>query len=138
MAELKTKQTNESFVKFLNTIEDEGKRKDCFQIAEMMKKVSKCEPRMWGPGIIGFGNYHYKYESGREGDMCMIGFSPRKQNITLYLMGAIANHPDLLEKLGKHTTGKGCLYIKKLSDIDPDILSRVIKNSFVFMKNKYG
>ncbi|MEO8412772.1 MAG: DUF1801 domain-containing protein [Ginsengibacter sp.] len=138
MAENKTKQTAGNFVTFLNTIEDEGKRKDCFQIAEMMKVISTCEPKMWGPAIIGFGNYHYTYESGREGDMCMIGFSPRKQHITLYLMGAIANHPDLLEKLGKHTTSKGCLYIKKLSDIDPEILSTLIKNSFVFMKNKYG
>src|SRR5450432_2646881 len=98
MAELKTKETNESVVKFLNTIEDTAKRKDCFEIAEMMKRESKYEPKMWGTGIVGFGRYHYKYESGHEGDICLVGFSPRKQNITLYIMGGINDHHDLLTK----------------------------------------
>ncbi|MGH2646711.1 MAG: DUF1801 domain-containing protein, partial [Ginsengibacter sp.] len=102
------------------------------------KDISKSEPKMWGPTIVGFGQYHYKYESGHEGDMCIIGFSPRKQNITLYISGSINNHPELLEKLGKHKTGKGCLYINRLSDIDHGILKKLIKASFVFMKKKYG
>ncbi len=138
MADIKTKKTDESFVKFLNTVQDETKRKDCFAIAEMMKTISKCEPKMWGTAIIGFGSYHYKYESGHEGDMCMIGFSPRKQNITLYISGGINNHPELLEKLGKHKTSKGCLYINKLSDIDSEILKKLIKAAFTHMKNKHG
>ena len=135
MAELKTKQTDENVAKFLNSIEDVNKRKDCFEIAEMIKEESKYEPKMWGTAIVGFGSYHYKYESGHEGDMCLIGFSPRKQAITLYMMGAI-NHPDLLKKLGKHKTGKGCLYINKLSDIDTKILRELIKVSIDFVKNK--
>lgn len=138
MAENKTKQTDENFIKFLNTIDDETKRKDCFAIAEMMKTISKTEPKMWGPAIIGFGSYHYKYESERERDMCITGFSPRKQNITLYVVDAINNHPELLEKLGKHKTGKGCLYINKLNDIDLVIPKKIIKSSFDFVTNKYG
>jgi hypothetical protein len=136
MAELKTKQTDESVVKFLNTIQDATRRKDCFEIAEMMKRASKCPPKMWGTAIIGFGSYHYKYESGHEGDACLIGFSPRKQNITLYILGGIINHRDLLNKLGKHKTGKGCLYINKLSDVDALILEELIKISFDSSKNK--
>src|SRR6185503_18955568 len=120
-----TKKTDESFAKFLNAIQDEGKRKDCFAIAEMMKNISKCEPKMWGTAIVGFGTYHYKYESGHEGDMCMIGFSPRKQSITLYISGGINKHPDLLEKLGKHKTGKSRLYINMLSDVNTDVLNRL-------------
>ena len=135
MAELKTKQTDESVVKFLNLVEDETKRKDCFAIVEMMKQVTKSEPKMWGTSIVGFGSYHYKYESGHEGDSCLIGFSPRKQNITLYLMGMFKDQ-DLLQKLGKHKTGKGCLYVNKLSDIDIKVLKQLIKNSIVFIKNK--
>ena len=130
MAENKTKQTNESFVKFLNTIEDETKRKDCFTIAEMMRTISKCEPKMWGTAIVGFGTRHYKYESGREGDICKIGFSPRKNNITLYIMSGINNNPELLAKLGKYKTSKGCLYINKLSDVDKKILEKLIKAAF--------
>ena len=137
MAEIKTKKTDENFAKFLNTIQDDTKRKDCFAIAEMMKNVSKYEPKMWGTAIVGFGSYHYKYESGHEGDMCMIGFSPRKQNITLYVSGGINNHPELLEKLGKHKTGKGCLYINKLSDVDIELLKEIIKAAYSHMKNKY-
>lgn len=128
-AELKTKVNNASVESFLNTIKDEEVRKDCFEIAEMMKRASKEKPKMWGPSIIGFGSYHYKYESGREGDSPLIGFSPRKQNITLYvLLGADYENP-LLKKLGKHTTGKGCLYIKKLADVDKKVLQELIDKS---------
>lgn len=138
MAEIKTKKTDESFSKFLNIIEDETKRNDCFEIAEMMKQVSKCEPKMWGTAIIGFDSYHYKYESGHEGDMCMIGFSPRKQNITLYISEGVNNQKKLLEELGKHKTSKGCLYINKLADVNTEVLKKLIKASYVFMKIKYG
>ena len=130
MAEMKTKQTEASVEDFLNLIEDNQKREDCFEIAKMMKQVTKKEPKMWGPSIIGFGSYHYKYESGREGDSLQIGFSPRKQNITLYiLLGANHENP-LLQKLGKHSTGKGCLYIKRLADVDKKVLQELIKESF--------
>ncbi len=129
MAELKTKKTESSVEGFLNTVKDEEVRKDCFEIAKMMKKATKEEPKMWGPAIIGFGSYHYKYESGREGDMMKIGFSPRKQNITLYIMlGADPENP-LLKKLGKYTIGKGCLYIKKIADIDKQVLQELINES---------
>ena len=130
MAELKTKLNDASIEDFLNTVEDEQKRKDCFEIVKIMKQVTKEEPKMWGPSIIGFGSYHYKYESGREGDMMQIGFSPRKQNITLYVgLGDNTENP-LLKKLGKHTTGKGCLYIKKLADVDKKVLQDLITNSY--------
>ncbi|MDQ6843542.1 MAG: DUF1801 domain-containing protein [Bacteroidota bacterium] len=136
MAELKTKETDEGVEKFLNTIEDETKREDCFAIAEIMKQVTRQEPKMWGAAIVGFGSYHYKYESGREGDMCMTGFSPRKQAITLYLSGAIKSEKDLLQKLGKHKTGEGCLYIKKLSDVDTKVLKQLIKTSVDLLKKR--
>jgi hypothetical protein len=130
MAEMKTKVNEASVEGFLNQVEDEQKRKDCFEIIKIMKQVTKEEPKMWGPAIIGFGSYHYKYESGRKGDMAQIGFSPRKQNITLYIgLGGDTENP-LLKKLGKHTTGKGCLYIKKLADVDRNVLQELIKESF--------
>ena len=129
MAELKTKKTEAGVDDFLKGVKDEQVRRDCVEIIKMMKQATKEEPKMWGPSIIGFGSYHYKYESGREGDMMQIGFSPRKQNITLYLgLGADGENP-LLEKLGKHTTGKGCLYIKKLTDVDSKVLQELINQS---------
>ncbi len=137
MAELKTKQTDESVTKFLNAAENEGKRKDCFEIVEIMRQVTGMPPKMWGTSIIGFGSYHYKYESGHEGDMCLIGFSPRKQNIVLYGMGGAERNAELLQNLGKHKTGKGCLYINKLSDIHVDVLKKIIKASFEYLKQKY-
>ena len=134
MAELKTKLTDASVEDFLNTVEDEQKRKDCFEIAGIMKQVTKEEPKMWGTSIIGFGSYHYKYESGREGDMTQIGFSPRKQNITLYVgLGAETESP-LLKKLGKYKTGMGCLYVKKLDDVDKKVLKELVTESVKRMK----
>lgn len=127
-AEVKTKKNEASVEGFLNTIQDEEIRKDCFEIARMMKKASKDEPKMWGSSIVGFGEYHYKYESGREGDTMQIGFSPRKQNITLYVLSGTGS--PLLEKLGKYTTGKYCLYIKKLADVDKKVLQELINESF--------
>ena len=130
MTEMKTKLNDASIENFLNKVDDKQKREDCFEIVKIMKQVTKEEPKMWGPAIIGFGSYHYKYESGREGDTMQIGFSPRKQNITLYIgLGGDTENP-LLKKLGKHTTGKGCLYIKKLADVDKKVLQDLITESF--------
>lgn len=131
MAELKTKENEASVNAFLNGIEDERKRKDAFKLVEIMQKAAKAPPKMWGSSIVGFGSYHYKYDSGHEGDMCQIGFSPRKGNFSLYLsLGLLSEkHADLLEKLGKHKTGKGCLYIKTLDDVDVPTLKKLIKQS---------
>ncbi len=130
MAEMKTVQTEASVEDFLNLIENSQKREDCFEIVKMMKQVTKKEPKMWGPSIIGFGSYHYKYESGREGDSPQIGFSPRKQNITLYILSGADHENPLLQKLGKHSTSKVCLYIKRLADVDKKVLQELIKESF--------
>ena len=129
MAELKTKLNDASVEDFLNKVEDDQKRKDSFEIIKMMRHATKEEPKMWGPAIIGFGSYHYKYESGREGDMPIIGFSPRKQNLTLYVGLGGDSENQLLKKLGKHTTGKVCLYIKKLADVDRTVLQKLINES---------
>jgi Domain of unknown function (DU1801) len=130
MAENKTKPTSANVVAFLNKIQSPQRRDDCLTILKMMQTVSKLEPVMWGSAIIGFGTYHYVYESGREGDTIVIGFSPRKQNITFYLMGGLKNVEDELSKLGKYKTGKGCLYIKSLSDVNLEILKKVFAKAF--------
>ena|SRR5689334_753470 len=127
MAELKTQVTKASVDKFLQGIRDEIKREDCYQILKIMKRATQAEPKMWGPNIIGFGDYHYKYASGRENDWFMMGFSPRVQNITLYSMGGFDS--ELLKKLGKYKTGKGCLYINRLEDVDKKVLSELISKS---------
>ena len=129
MAELKTKANTASVEKFIKTVKDAQVRADCLQIIEMMSKASKAEPKMWGTSIVGFGNIHLKYESGRELDWFPIGFSPRKQNLTLYFNGGLEPHQELLEKLGKHTVGKGCLYIKSLADVDTKTLQKMIANT---------
>ncbi|MCX6134298.1 MAG: DUF1801 domain-containing protein [Ignavibacteriales bacterium] len=130
MAENKTKPTKGSVTAFLSKIKVKQVRDDCFVILEMMQKVSKCEPVMWGSAIVGFGTYHYVYESGREGDMILIGFSPRKQNISIYLMGGLSKVEDELLKLGKHKTGGGCLYINSLSDVNVTVLKKVFAKAF--------
>jgi hypothetical protein len=137
MAELKTKKTVVSVEDFLAKVSPEKKRKDAIAICELMKKVTKLEPKMWGSSMVGFGDYHYKYESGHEGDSFLIGFSPRKQNFTLYVMLGIGNYEELLSKLGKHKTGKGCLYINTLDDIDVPTLQALIKRAFAEMTKKY-
>ena len=134
MAELKTKLTDASVDEFLKGVKDEGTRADCYQIIEMMKKATKAEPKMWGTSIIGFGQYRFKYPSGRELDWFPVGFSPRKQNITLYLMGGFEENKDLLKKLGKHSLGKGCLYIKKLEDVDTKVLKQLVTDMVKRMK----
>jgi hypothetical protein len=125
MAENKTKPTKSSVTAFLNKIKDRQLRDDCFAILKMMQEVSNCEPVMWGSAIIGFGTYHYVYESGREGDTVIIGFSPRKQNISIYLMGGLKKIESELSKLGEHKTGKGCLYIKSLSGVNTGVLKKI-------------
>ena len=134
MAETKTKPTTESVKDFLNKISDEERRADCFQVAKIMEEVTGEKPKMWGPSIVGFGSYHYKYDSGREGDWLMTGFSPRKKDLTLYLMMGLAQHHDLLEKLGKHSHAKSCLYIKRLSDVHIPTLKKLIKISLKDLK----
>lgn len=129
MADLKTIPTKVNVDKFLKSITDEGKRSDCYQILELMKKATKAEPKMWGTSIVGFGKQHYVYESGRELDWFLMGFSPRKQNLTLYSMGGFNQFEDLLKQLGKYSTGKGCLYINKLADIDIKVLKKLIRQS---------
>jgi hypothetical protein len=134
MTELKTKVNNASVTKFLNTIEDETTRKDCLEIMKMMKQVTKEEPKMWGDSIVGFGSYHYKGASGREGDWMLTGFSPRKQNLTIYIIAGFDKQGPLLKKLGKHTTSRGCLYIKRLSDVDAKLLKQLVTDSVRTMK----
>ena len=129
MAELKTKPTNQSVEDFLNKVTPEQKRLDCFEMLEMFKKITGEKPVMWGDAIVGFGSYHYKGASGREGDWLVTGFSPRKQNLTLYLMHGFTNNQDLLKKLGKHKTSVGCLYLKQLEDVDKEVLADLIKKS---------
>jgi len=126
MAELKTKVNQASVTKFLDSITDEVKRKDSFILLEMLQKATKTEPKMWGSSIIGFGNTHYIYESGRQGDWFQAGFSPRKQALTLYMLGSWEQNADLLAKLGRHSLGKGCLYIKRLSDVNLPVLQSLI------------
>jgi hypothetical protein len=130
MAENKTKPTKSSVTAFLNKIKHQQLRDDCFAILEIMQKVSNSEPVMWGSAIIGFGTYHYVYESGREGDTILIGFSPRKQNISIYLMGGLNKVENELSKLGEYKTGKGCLYIKSLSGVNAEVLKKVFSKAF--------
>jgi hypothetical protein len=130
MAENKTQPTKGSVTAFLNKIPDKQLRDDCFAILKMMQEVSNCEPVMWGSAIIGFGTFHYVYESGREGDMVVIGFSPRKENISIYLMGGLKNVEGELSKLGKYKTGKGCLYVKSLSDVKVEVLKKIFAKAF--------
>jgi len=135
--DLKTRVNKAPVTDFLNRVADEQKRNDCFEILEMMKKITKEEPKMWGASIVGFGSYHYQGKGGREGDWMLTGFSPRKQNLVLYLMSGFDSHADLLKKLGKFTTGVGCLYIKKLADVDKKILKELVQVSFKRMKQQY-
>jgi|ERR1043166_725003 hypothetical protein len=135
MAELKTKPTVASVEGFLNKLDDEQQREDALAVLKMMKKVTGMKPTMWGSGIIGFGHCHYKYQSGHEGDCCIIGFSPRKGTLSLYFMPGVEIFKSHLKKLGKHKTGKACLYVKKLSDIDIDVLRDMMEICFEKMQN---
>ena len=126
-AQNKTQQTTASVTAFLNAIEDDAQRKDAKALLALMKRATGSTPRMWGSAIVGFGTYHYKYASGREGDYCVTGFSPRKGTLTVYISSGLHLHADNLKRLGKHTTGKSCLYIKKLSDVHMPTLEAMVK-----------
>lgn len=129
MAELKTQPTNKSVKDFIDGIADDTRRRDCRTIMRIMKKVTKARPKMWGSNIVGYGRYHFKYASGREGEWFAAGFSPRVQSLTLYIMSGFRQYASLMKKLGKHTTGKSCLYIKRLDDIDLDVLEELVERS---------
>lgn len=137
-AELKTKKNSASVKAFLDGIDDEVKRKDCKAIAKMMRAATGKNAKMWGTSIVGYDEYHYKYATGREGDFMRIGFAPRKQSITLYIMDGFDKYDQLMAKLGKHKTGKSCLYIKRLSDIDTAVLEKLIAGSLKHFEKKYG
>jgi hypothetical protein len=129
MAELKTQPNQEEVQAFLETIEDEKKRADAFEILQLMQEATGEEAVMWGDKIVGFGKYHYKYASGREGDWFLVGFSPRKQNLSVYIVAGFDEYEDLMSRLGKHKTGKSCLYIKRMADVDRDVLKELIRQS---------
>ena len=138
MAEQKTKQNTGSVINFLQAVADENKRNDCMVILKLMKKVTKKEPALWGDSIVGFGSFHYKSEkSKQEGDWFMTGFSPRKQNLTIYIIPGFAQYGELLKKLGKYKTSVSCLYINKLADVDEKILTELVSISYKDMQEKY-
>ncbi|MEX0648801.1 MAG: DUF1801 domain-containing protein [Balneolaceae bacterium] len=137
MADMKTKPNEKDVVAFLDEVEDEQRRADCFELLKLFTEVTKEPPKMWGPSMIGFGSYHYKYASGREGDWFLTGFSPRKQNLTIYITAGFKQYDEIMEKLGKYKTGSSCLYVKKLSDVNRNLLKKLVKESVVYMKEKY-
>lgn len=137
MAKNKTTETESSVTDFINAVEDTAKRNDSFELVKIMQEESGFEPKMWGPGIIGFGSYHYKYDSGHEGDAPLVAFSPRKAAISLYCYTTTENKEELLSKLGKHKASKGCIYIKKLTDIDTEILRKMILFSIENLNKLY-
>ena len=137
MAENKTRENKASVSGFLNSIEDARKRADARKVGAMMRKATGKQARMWGSAIVGYGKYHYKYESGREGDYMLTGYSPRKQNLVVYIMPGFSDFSALMKKLGKYKTGKSCLYIKRLSDVDEKVLERLITNSGKYMRKNY-
>lgn len=138
MAGNKTKPTEVSVTAFIDALPDEGKRTDAKALMRLMEAVTGEKPKMWGPSIIGFGSYHYTYESGREGDMPLTGFSPRKPAFVIYNAIGFTGSEELLAKLGRHTTGKGCLYIKKLTDIDTEVLNEMVAKSVAAVRLRYA
>jgi len=137
MATNQTVETNKSVTAFIKSVKDETKRNDSFQLIEIMSNITKLEAKMWGPAIVGFGSCHYVYESGREGDMPLVAFSPRANGLVLYLSGKFEQREELLQKLGKHKTAKACLYIKKLEDVNMPVLKKMITNSVKHTKSRY-
>jgi hypothetical protein len=137
MAQNKTTENNLSVNDFLNTITDEPKQKDCFDLSAMITETTGFTAKMWGTAIVGFGSYHYKYESGREGDAPLVGFSPRKDAIALYLSSQFKDRETLLAKFGKHKTAKACVYVKKMSDIDVTVLKEMVTNSVARISSLY-
>lgn len=137
MAEMKTKATEADVKTFVEGIEDEGQRRDAQELLRIMKRVTGEKPAMWGESIVGFGRYHYRYESGREGDWFLTGFSPRKRDLTLYIMAGFDRWDELMHRLGKYKTGKSCLYIRRLEDVDARVLAELIEASVDQMKRTY-
>ena len=137
MAENKTKPTRRSVTVLINGIEDRQKRADVKKVAAMMRKATGKNATMWGASIVGYGQYHYKYASGREGDFFLAGFSPRKQALTIYIVAGFSRFDSLMKKLGKYKTGKSCLYIRRLSDVDEKVLERLIAGSVKYMRRMY-
>lgn len=137
MSELKTKQNDASVETFLGSVENRRRREDSFTVLKLMKQITGEEPRMWGSAIVGFGSYRYRYASGRSGEWPRIGFSPRKQSLTFYVMPGFSSCEELLARLGKHRTGKSCLYINRLADVDMGVLEDLLRNSLETMSEKY-
>ncbi len=134
----KTVENDANVDQFLNSVENSQKKAESFRVKEMMEQITGFKPKMWGTSLVGFGSYHYKYATGREGDMLKVGFSPRKAAMTIYIMPGFERYDDLMSKLGKYKTGKSCLYIKKLSDVDEEVLKELITESYEYMTKKYG
>ncbi|MFA1736212.1 DUF1801 domain-containing protein [Lysinibacillus fusiformis] len=137
MYELKTKETDASVIEFIESVDHPKKREDAYRLLDIFTEVSGYEAKMWGPSIIGFGHYHYKYQTGHEGDAPLVGFSPRKAKISLYFAPGDREREQLLQQFGKHTTGKACVYINKLADVEEDILKALIQQSIVFLQKTY-
>ena len=137
MAEIKTKPTTASVALFIKSIENESRRKDCKQLSKLMREITGKRAKMWGDSIVGFGKYHYKYKTGREGDLCVTGFSPRKQNLTIYIMPGFSKYQSLLKKLGRHKTSVSCLYLKSLDTINMKVLKQLIQRSVKDMQKLY-
>lgn len=137
MAGLKTTPNDSSVEKFLKSVGDDARRADCRELVKLMRKITNHEPKMWGKSIVGFGTYHYTYDSGREGDWFLTGFSPRKRDLTLYIMAGFTRYDALMKKLGKHETGVSCLYMKKLEDVDKSVLRDLVRQSVDYIKKRY-
>lgn len=137
MSDLKTKQNDNDIMEFLNGIDNEERKNDCFKLLGLFRQWTGEPPKMWGPSMIGFGGYHYKYDSEREGDWFLTGFSPRKQNLVIYITAGFKEYDEIMRELGKYKTGSSCLYVKKLSDIDSDKLKMLVQKSVALMKKRY-
>lgn len=137
MYELKTKETDQSVIEFIESVDNPKKREDAYKLLDIFTETTGYEAKMWGTSIIGFGSYHYKYESGHEGDAALVGFSPRKAKISLYLMMDPERREDLLSRFGKHTVGKGCVYVNKVADIDVEVLKTLVKETVAHTLKQY-
>jgi hypothetical protein len=137
MYELKTKENDSSVIEFIENVDSPKKREDAYRLLDIFTETTRCEAKMWGPSIIGFGSYHYKYASGHEGDAPLVGYSPRKAKISLYFAPGDPKREELLSKLGKHTTGKACVYINKLEDVNVEVLKELINQSVSFLQEMY-
>jgi hypothetical protein len=135
---MKTRPTEQSVESFLNAVPDATRRRDCLTVLEIMRRVTGEQPRMWGPGMVGFGSYHYRYESGREGDWFLAGFSPRKNDLTIYIVAGFDRFEALMDRLGKYRIGKSCLYVKRLDDVDLGVLEELVSVSVTHVREVYG